>query len=435
MGAALAAVLAGCVAAPPLPALDAQAHRDLGRVAVVARATKPEVDLAGIPANRAGGAAEAAIGAGGACAATFAMLASGAYFAIYAIPLLCPAAAIAGVVVGAASADSGGTVDAARRRMQALSDPSLVQRALRDEVARAVDARLGDRHVELPAEQQVAPGEPDYAALASLGVDTVLETRIESIRTRSVRMFDPPLQLVVIAEMRALRVRDRKVLYEGKAGFAGARYKLSEWMEADARALRADFERVSPELSMHIADQALLLYPFPYRPAAESGLALSPWGLAAEYPQTWGALADAELLAGLLWSKVDSLQPVLRWEKFPRAADFKAAPGDMARVGKVTYDLVVAIEHRNAASRIVYRREALEASSHRLETALEPARRYLWSVRARFELDGRARVTEWSGATLGNSLLEGRPFAWLAAPLLDAQFASPNSGSYRFATP
>lgn len=427
-----AAVLAGCATVPAPPTLDAGARRDLGRVAVVSRGTKPEVDLAGIPASRTAGAAEAAIATGGICAAGFV---SGGPLTIYLIPFMCPAAAIVGGVVGAASADSGGTVDAARRRMLALSDPSLVQRALRDEVAKVLGARLANSHVALAAEQQVASGEPDYLALASLGVDTVLETSIASIKTRSVRAFDPPLQLVVVADVRVLRVRDRKVLYEGKAGFAGARHKLSGWMEADARALRTDFERTFPELSLHIVDQALLLYPFPHRRRTDPGLGRNTWGLSAEYPQTWGALADSELLAGLVWNKVDTLQPELRWEKFPRAVDFETAPAEMARVSNVTYDLVVAIENRNAPLRVVYRREAIGASSHRLETALEPSRRYFWSVRARFELDGRAHVTEWSRAS-GNALLEGRALeAWAVEPLLDAQFASPHSGSYRFSTP
>jgi hypothetical protein len=401
-------ILAGCAAVPALPTLDAEARRDLGRVAVVARATQPEIDLAGIPGSKAAGGAEGAVAVGVLC--TGLMATSG--YTVFLIPFVCPAAAIAGGLIGAASAESGRAVDAAKQRLDALSDPALIHRALRDEVAKALAARFPQRQ----ADRQMA--------------DTVLEVGIASIKTRSVRMLDPPLQLVVEADVRVLRARDGKALFEGRLGFAGARHKLAEWMDQDARALRADIERAYAELGASIVDHTLLLYPFPHRRTAETELGRTTWGLAAEYPPTRGVLADTHLIDWLTWGRIDSVRPVLSWEKFPRAADVEAAPGEMARVRNVSYDLVIAIDHRNAPLRVVYRRDALGANSHRLETALEPARRYFWSVRARFELDGEVYVTEWSAASPNNALLDGRPF--MTSP---AHFASPHSGSYRFSTP
>jgi hypothetical protein len=58
-----------------------------------------------------------------------------------------------------------------------------------------------------------------------------------------------------------------------------------------------------------------------------------------------------------------------------------------------------------APAGIVYRRDGLASPTHTLETALSPGTRYFWTVRARFELDGRERVTEWG--TINNGGIYG----------------------------
>ena len=50
----------------------------------------------------------------------------------------------------------------------------------------------------------------------------------------------------------------------------------------------------------------------------------------------------------------------------------------------------------SASGDVVYAREGLPAPWHTVEQPLAPGGRYFWSVRARFELDGRERVTDWS---------------------------------------
>ncbi len=43
----------------------------------------------------------------------------------------------------------------------------------------------------------------------------------------------------------------------------------------------------------------------------------------------------------------------------------------------------------------VYSRAGIPAPSHTLEETVQPSTKYFWTVRARFELDGQPRVTEW----------------------------------------
>jgi hypothetical protein len=44
----------------------------------------------------------------------------------------------------------------------------------------------------------------------------------------------------------------------------------------------------------------------------------------------------------------------------------------------------------------VYERSELSGTSHSVEVALERGTEYAWSVRARFDVDGQTRVSEWS---------------------------------------
>ncbi len=408
-----AAVLAyGCASVPAPTTLDAESRQGLGRVAVVAAGPAPIVDLAGIPADKL----EAGMSAGGVslggCVAFLAPAATscagtpiGCAVAAAGMVVLCPVAALVGGSVGAAKAESGERVEAARARMQLLSDAAEVHKGLRDEVARLARAQLADRYVELP----------DAA-------DTVLEVSLVSVRTSGSRMFNPPLQLHIEARARAVRVSDHGVLFDSKAEFEGARHKLAEWMADGAQPLQAEVERAHVELARHIVDHNLLLFPFPDRQMHPGGLVLRPFGLAPEDPPTRGPLMPTDVFLGplrsLRWERVGSLQPELRWEKFPRHGDLEAAPAEMARVKNVSYDLVIVREHDSAAAGVVYRRERIASNAHVLQAALEPDSRYFWSVRARFELDGREHVTEWGRVTYQGSNL-----------------VSPHPGSYRFATP
>jgi len=76
-------------------------------------------------------------------------------------------------------------------------------------------------------------------------------------------------------------------------------------------------------------------------------------------------------------------------------------------------------EQNLAPAEIVYRREGLEQAAHKLETPLASGAQYFWTVRARFDLDGRKRVTSW-----GSTQYSARE-TWTA----------PSRHSYRFRTP
>ena len=138
-------------------------------------------------------------------------------------------------------------------------------------------------------------------------------------------------------------------------------------------------------------------------------------GLQPEYPAVKRSMS-APLGA---FVAVDSLRPTLRWRLFPgpehRKRDVEHA---LDRVREVRYELRVWRTEHGHSGELVYERDDLGEPHHALEESLEPSTNYLWTVRARFELDGTTFVTEWglSSTTLRNQIV-------------------PNPSCFRFRTP
>ena len=156
------------------------------------------------------------------------------------------------------------------------------------------------------------------------------------------------------------------------------------------------------------------------------GCATPDAGLRPEYPPIPTNVPEP----ALIFVAIDSLQPTLRWESFPRDKDRKA--GLVSRIRNVTYDLRIC--RADDLGPVVYARQGLLAPSHQIEEPLEPSTEYFWAVRARFELDGHARVTEWSGfgdIADRSPRRTGRSWGWVSwrAPTL------PLPNYYRFKTP
>ena len=111
--------------------------------------------------------------------------------------------------------------------------------------------------------------------------------------------------------------------------------------------------------------------------------------------------------------EVDSLQPTFQWQPFPRPED------DFAdRVQDVTYELRIWTTVIGPSGKLRYARDGLKLPAHKLEKPLKPSTQYLWSVRARFIIDGGLRLTEWGMAGI---------------PLRNE--AVPNLSCFRFKTP
>jgi hypothetical protein len=106
-------------------------------------------------------------------------------------------------------------------------------------------------------------------------------------------------------------------------------------------------------------------------------------------------------------SHVDSLQPTFRWETFPRPEDLKVdKAGRLAVARNPTYELRIWRAEGLFPAELVYARNGLTEPVHTVETPFVPDTLYLWTIRARFELNGEPRVMEWGVLTLTTADLE-----------------------------
>jgi hypothetical protein len=135
-------------------------------------------------------------------------------------------------------------------------------------------------------------------------------------------------------------------------------------------------------------------------------------GLRAEYPEQRFELFFIDpSQAGYV--PVDSLQPTLQWESFPREKDMTGETKILGQVSDVTYQLRIMTEGW------YYSRDDLREAYHRIEVLLRPSTKYLWTVRACFKLNGEPRCTIWGSVSLWEH--------W--------SYSHPNYSSYRFKTP
>jgi hypothetical protein len=123
------------------------------------------------------------------------------------------------------------------------------------------------------------------------------------------------------------------------------------------------------------------------------------------------------------FSPVDSSQPNLRWEAFPRGIDREELdPAVLAKIRGVTYDLKIWEVERCERGHLVYARSGLAAPEHRLDEALAAGQRYFWSFRAQFTIDGNPMSTQWAMFNpSGCNLQQHHPI--------------PSNRDYRFMTP
>jgi hypothetical protein len=212
------------------------------------------------------------------------------------------------------------------------------------------------------------------------------------------------------AHARLLHTEDNTEIASSDAEYSGESHTRSEWAADNSKMLLHDLAEGCKMLGKHIYENIFMLYPFPDQ----------KWH--SSFPRGTLGLAPIDPPLGFSSGKVKDLHPTLRWQGFPRSSDIKVAPQDMAQVKNVRYDLFVAEVHDDDL-RIIYQRERLPNPEHTIEKSLRPETEYKWSVRARFEFDGRERVTEWSGLALG------------LFPKFDRQLVPPLGNSYIFETP
>jgi len=398
--AGLLGVLAGCVTVDPPPDLSSARRDELRSVAIVPAQYGPQTDFLISWRHKEGAAGkQAAVTAAGAAAATAAAATSP----------LGPIAVVTGAVVGATMiireavvtgqgtlpASTAAEIESAISKAVAARD---VQAGLAEQLAKMVEA---DPQVRLAAIVVAGPVEaesrPDYASLRDAGVGAVVETAISELGFEGCIAHDSEcsaphvLFLFVRARTRLVRVADGAVLLERPVQYRSGHHELSYWLADGGRQLGDEIERANRTLAETLYDEIFLITPIALPNPSGSRCWLEPI-----YPKF-------DMIHG---SRVDSLQPTLRWTAFPRDIDrAKLDPAVLNMIRNVAYDLRIwdettylrsGVPYERWRNQVVYERTGLDAPQHTLEIPLAPGVRYYWSVRARFVIDGRQMATRWA---------------------------------------
>lgn len=416
----------GCIATPKIP--ETKHQTGLGEVAVVAPMLSPEINFEGFAHNKGEGAVK---GAGATFLICLSGLGQGSCTGFICGPAVllwvgfCGAASVVGGTVGATVALSASEVRAAEETMTSVLDAKTIQNSLRIQVELMAQQA---NHFLVPISPQgmeAASRQRAYQSLAAEGVDTVLEVALSKVGTKNGGL-NPPLQFYMQAHVRLVRTSDNTELMSEDYIYTGPSMKLDKWAANNADPLLEAIVTGYEVLGAHIFENTLMLYPYPDRGTHSAGL-FGPvairgvsFGLKPLYPLTRGALTgDEQTDSYFEWTTVNSTRPALRWQAFPRDSDLVSAPEEMGRVSNVRYDLVVAEESNMSPGKVVYRRYGLTTASHKLKVTLKKRTRYFWTVRARFDLDGREWLTEWSSAHY----------------MARQEITAPSVFSYRFKTP
>lgn len=146
-----------------------------------------------------------------------------------------------------------------------------------------------------------------------------------------------------------------------------------------------------------------------------SACAVENTGLRPEYPEV-----------SVDYFEVNSFQPTFTWALFEFPPDRQSEASKSATDSSdITYEVKIwRTDENHYPLNLVYRRAGVAATSHRVEMPLEPNTKYVWSVRARFTVDGNNRVSQWGGIHGSDCVYYGGSYSHI-----------PSRCYYRFKTP
>lgn len=272
--------------------------------------------------------------------------------------------------------------------------------------------------VSIPLSGLTEPNElRDYSKLRSSGVDTILEVSVMRASVGSDGDLFKPIsgRLAVTARARLIRVADNQLMNEADYRFVSQPMFHVQLAANDAAAFKQLFNLAYQDLAEQIVDRLFLIYEPSLdrkRSASQRGRCIeSP--LRPEYPKfpknalkcprcDGGDLVWEWALLSSPFATVDSLQPEFRWESFPTPEERKAdRDGELSTLDDVHYEVKI----YEAASEFdagmmpgpLVDSRTTQTASYRPETPLKSCNHYFLTFRARFNLNGQPRATEWAG--------------------------------------
>jgi hypothetical protein len=357
--------------------------------------TQPHLD-GEIGKGHATGKGAATGAATGATAGLLASLQTGPFFVILA-PILVPAGTLVGGAGGAAVGYAEGIPEHEAQAVRALLTRH--QADLSAELAGQVLRRLPQA-----GKAQATPGSAP---------DLRLEVSALSWGLYGGAGAHPTADFELTVFYRVLDPQGTSLL-DRRFTVGGPRRPFQDWCSEDGKWLREALTATVESAAEAVADSAFIIQDF----YLSKSTTPATCGLLPRRPgQVF--LAGSPLQGAA--PKVESLSPTLQWEAFPRREDLDHDAGRLfERISEVRYDLRIWTSVGGGPGQLVYERlgfrleprtDPVEVSAtpgddprpaaaafveHRVDCVLAPGTEYLWSVRARFRLDGEERACRWS---------------------------------------
>ena len=396
---AVAALLAGCASAPVTPQ-RAPTPGIYRAIAIVPVSGTPKSDFAGIsrtdPQDYAragmkglGWGALSGAAAGGLLPFAFAAGPAG----IAAIPFLFAGAAAigfaGGYAHGASAIGPSPKTAALEATMTSAATGAALPGAMTDAIAGGI-TRWTPYRAQAFASGSAA-SERDATRFGAEGFDGVLQVDIPQFGYAARRGGDE-IALYMTAEARLLDVSNGQPAALRGLVYMSPWHAADLWTRSNGELTRTELARASRTLAERIVEHLFLHTPL---------LALGDESLRAN---VCGILpiaapdAATQVGAGVqVPVKVDSVTPRLAWTERPAWSSNPAAgPPASVPAENLRYDLRIFEELDWGPGDLVYERDGLTGSEHRVESRLKRATMYFWTVRVRYAIDGEPRATRWS---------------------------------------
>jgi len=323
----------------------------------------------------------------------------GALFAIVCMPF----GAVYGAISGAIRAAPENNIATAEQRIASASKPVDPHRLLLESVQRYA---LGSGLSGLAALPDEGPQSLEDAPRYRGGPDYVVEVALTELRATTPGTAALPYYFRLSARGRLVRVADNEVVDTFISTAATNEGTVDEWAAENGKLLVEELGDALQRVGAAFMDEWILLYrgetaagtdtkrnrtpDYMLRPLSPVRISIRVF----KTPKIAGSLDPVN---------VGSTTPLLAWEKLPSTVQAELFEGASPRARNIRYDVQVfdagpLLPGSIAARRVVRRYTDLTVPEVRVEEALTPCAYYFWTVRARFELDGRQRSTEWSGA-------------------------------------
>jgi hypothetical protein len=455
-------LLIAVISCAVLPKPPAETSRgEWGSVVITPARFTPASNFEAFAIGKTKGAAKGAtMGAGLGVAGTAALAVTGGPLAVVIAPYLAvtmvPALATGmGVLGGAASVtvDEAQAIDAMiQQNLKALH----IQITLAELVAESVSNDTGQA---LSINKNVGPSaiktKGDYSELSRIGFGGVLEIAATDVGFEGA---GKKLRFFMVVRARMIRPGDGEQLYDRKFVYESDPYEGICWAAKNAALFEAELHRAYASIAESIVEQVFLLTALPletnYRDPYQKirhilsigddqacGLA---WRLPPrEYFPT--IFSDRSRTNWNRFPVVATRMPTLEWEPFPRVIDQHTRYEPLLNtVSNIRYDLRIWKVVIDTPPQLVYERRALTVPTHTLDQPLESGTRYFWSIRARFDVNGKTRATRWGcyrtpNYSVGNTHVKPQIIGW---PMVAEDFRDPCTMDfiptvlyYRFKTP